>query len=98
MLSTGGGTPCFHGNMGLIMENGFSIYIKMAPASLLDRLVNSKRIRPLVHNKTPEQIKQFIEEKLPIREQFYQQADMVIKGESLDFEHLMSLITKRKLD
>lgn len=98
VISTGGGTPCFHGNMELIMENGFSIYIKMAPASLLDRLVNSKRIRPLVHNKTPEQIKQFIEEKLPIREQFFQQADMVIKGESLDFEHLMSLITKRKLD
>ena len=27
VISTGGGTPCFHGNMELIMENGFSIYI-----------------------------------------------------------------------
>ena len=98
VISTGGGTPCFLGNMELILENGFSIYIKMAPSSLLDRLVNSKRIRPLVHNKTPEQIKQFIDEKLPIREQFYQQADLIIKGESLDFEQLMSEISKEQID
>ena len=48
--------------------------------------------------KTPEQIKQFIEEKLPIREQFYQQSDLIIKGESLDFEQLMSEITKEQID
>ena len=94
VISTGGGTPCFYGNMDIILNCGLSIYIKLSPVSLLDRLTNSKRVRPLVHNKTPEQIKQFIEEQLPYREKFYSKADLVIKGESIEFESLLSQILK----
>ncbi len=92
VISTGGGTPCFHGNMELILETSYSIYIKMSPVSLYDRLVNSKRIRPLVHNKTPDEIKQFVDTTLPLREQYYLQADAVIKGESIDIEQLYQLL------
>jgi len=88
VISTGGGTPCFHGNMELILENSYSVYLKMSPVSLHHRLVNSKRIRPLVQNKTPEEIKQFIDTMLLVREQYYLQADFVIKGENFDIEQL----------
>ena len=42
VISTGGGTPCFHGNMDLIVAQACSVYIKMAPLSLHDRLMHSK--------------------------------------------------------
>jgi shikimate kinase len=92
VISTGGGTPCFLGNMELIIENSFSIYIKMNQLSLADRLINSKKSRPLLLSKSPEEIQQFILEKLPEREIFYNQADAVIKGESLDLDLLFSLV------
>lgn len=92
VISTGGGTPCFLGNMDLIKNNSFSIYIKMSPLSLTDRLINSKKNRPLIKNKTPEEIELFVNETLVKRELFYSQADRVIKGESIDLDQLVSLV------
>lgn len=93
VISTGGGTPCFYGNMDLILENSLSVYIKMAPISLLDRLSHSKKVRPLIKDKTPDEIKEFIENLLPLREKFYRTADVIIKGENLDFDHLLTLVS-----
>lgn len=93
VISTGGGTPCFHGNMDLILENSFSVYIKMSPISLLDRLSHSKKVRPLIQDKTPDEIKEFIKNLLPVREKFYMTADLIIKGENLDFDHLLTLVS-----
>jgi shikimate kinase len=92
VISTGGGTPCFLGNMELIKNNSFSIYIKMSPLSLTDRLINSKKNRPLILNKNHEEIELFVNETLIKREPFYNQADQMIKGESIDLDYLVSLV------
>ncbi len=92
VISTGGGTPCFLDNMTLIKDNSFSIYIKMSPLSLTDRLLNSKKNRPLIQNKTPEELELFVNETLVKRELFYNQADREIKGESIDLDQLVSLV------
>jgi len=93
VISTGGGTPCFLGNMDLIKNNSFSIYIKMSPLSLTDRLIHSKKNRPLIQNKTPEEIELYVNDTLKKRDPFYNQADRVIKGESIDLDQLVSLLT-----
>ena len=88
VLSAGGGTPCFSDNMQLMKNSGVVVYIKMAPASLFDRLSHAKRVRPLVQNKTPEELQQYIDNTLPLRETFYQQAHLIVKGESIDVDNL----------
>ena len=92
VISTGGGTPCFHGNMDLIVAHACSVYIKMAPLSLHDRLMHSKKKRPLILNKSEEEVLQYINEKLTEREKYYLQANHIIKGESLSMEKLVSLV------
>ena len=88
VLSSGGGTPCFSDNMQLMKDSGIVVYIKMAPASLFDRLSHAKRPRPLVQNKTHEELQQYIDNTLPLREPVYQQAHLTVKGESIDIDGL----------
>ena len=97
VLSSGGGTPCFSDNMQLMKDSGIVVYIKMAPASLFDRLSHAKRPRPLVQNKTPEELQQYIDNTLPLREPVYQQAHFTVKGESIDIEALCEEVRKMKV-
>lgn len=92
VISTGGGTPCFYNNMELINQHGISVYIKMHKKSLYDRLINSKKKRPLLTDKSPEQIMNFIHNQLAERESFYKQSKLIIKGESIDIDKLVELI------
>ena len=92
VISTGGGTPCFYDNMELINQHGLSIYIKMHEKSLYTRLIDSKKKRPLIENKSPEHVMDFIHNQLAERESFYQQSKIVIKGESLIFNDLVQNI------
>jgi len=84
VISTGGGTPCFFNNMDLINQNGISVYIRMHPKSLFFRLLNSKRTRPLTSGLDEVSLLKSIEEKLAGREKFYNQAQIIVKGEDID--------------
>ncbi|MBR4535273.1 MAG: shikimate kinase [Bacteroidales bacterium] len=94
VISSGGGTPCFADNMDTMKKSGIVVYIKMAAASLFDRLIHAKRPRPLVQNKSPEELQEFIAVNLPKRETFYQQAHLTVKGESIDIEGMSQEIRK----
>jgi shikimate kinase len=83
VLSCGGGTPCFNNNMELIKNSGISIYIKLSPKALADRLLKSKTKRPLIKNIEPEQLVPKIEEMLILREKFYSQSDITVEGLNL---------------
>jgi shikimate kinase len=93
VLSCGGGTPCFNNNMELIKESGISIYIKLSPKALADRLLKSKTKRPLIQNIEPEQLVPRIEEMLLIREKFYSQSDITVEGLNLKVGDIIELIT-----
>ena len=41
VISTGGGTPCFGDNMDFMLDFGLTIYIRMTPVSLKNRLEGS---------------------------------------------------------
>ena len=84
VISTGGGTPCFHGNMDLINSYGFSVYIHMHPNSLFVRLKNSKRPRPRTSQLTDESLIQRIKADLVHREKFYRMAKLEVRGEDID--------------
>lgn len=92
VISTGGGTPCFHDNMRLMNENGLTIYFQMHPKSVALRLTNSKRLRPITRDIAPDKMLSFVTEQLSEREVFYNQADIIIKGENLDMDELIKKI------
>jgi shikimate kinase len=92
VISTGGGTPCFFNNMDLINQHGISVYIKMHPKSLFFRLLNSKRTRPLTSGLDEVSLLKSIEEKLAKRETFYNQAQIIVKGEDIDVAALVRIL------
>ena len=92
IISTGGGLPCFHKNMELIKQNGISIYLNMSPISIIHRINNSKKKRPLLKNKSPEELQTYVETLLKQREIFYNQASLTIKGESPNIKEIQEEI------
>lgn len=97
VLSCGGGTPCFHNNMKLINENGTSVYIKMEPKDLAERISKSRKNRPLMKNIAKDNLVEEIEKLLTHREQFYSQANIVIEGNNLNIEDLVDRVENFKL-
>jgi len=94
VVSTGGGTPCFNNNMDLINSAGFSVYIQMHSKSLFTRLKNAKRPRPRTSFLDDSSLMQRISDDLTIREEFYKQARLTIKGESPNIDFLVGEVLK----
>ena len=92
IVSTGGGTPCHGDNMDLMLETGLTIYLKMTPQQLTNRLLESSGERPLIKNIPDDQLFEFIEKKLSVREKWYARANIIIEGINLDINRLHSLI------
>jgi len=88
IISTGGGTPCFHGNMDLINSFGITVYIKMQADSLFVRLKNSKRSRPRISQLTDEDLMNRINNDLKVREAYYLKANLEFRGEDIDVSDL----------
>lgn len=76
VLSTGGGAPCFFDNMDVMNKAGTTVYISATPEELAARLLASKTKRPLIENKSPDELVHFIEKHLSAREPFYKKADI----------------------
>ena len=94
VVSTGGGLPCFFDNMGWMKAHGKTVYIKLSPKTLVDRLDRSKNKRPLLREKQGEELLAFITERLAEREAFYLQADYIANGISLSVDELEELIRR----
>ena len=95
IVSTGGGLPCYFDNMDWMKANGKSVYIKLSPKTLADRLETGKEERPLLQDKHGDALVAFIEQKLVEREGFYSQASIIIDGLSLTAERLEQVIVER---
>lgn len=81
IISLGGGTPCFSGNMELILKgvNTYSIYLKTSIIELVRRLFVEKDKRPLIsHVKDKNELTEFIGKHLFERSFYYNQAQYII--------------------
>ena len=84
VISCGGGTPCFFDNFDYMNRQGKVVYLKASPEVLYEHLKLGMAVRPLLLNKTPEQVREFIVEQLAHREQFYSKADYTLDINLLD--------------
>jgi shikimate kinase len=81
VLSVGGGTPCYSGNMDAILaaEQVKSIYLKASLSTLANKLLRKKAKRPLIaHIETIEEMTEFVGKHLFERVQFYNQAEIKV--------------------
>lgn len=88
VIATGGGAPCHGDMMSLMNKNGTSIYIKLSPSDLKERLMQSKSERPLIKGKTEQELLDFITSKLEEREKYYNRANLIIDGIKLGVDQL----------
>lgn len=84
VVSCGGGTPCFFDNMDYMNQLGETIYLKASPETLHTHLKMGKGVRPLLLNKTSEEVEIFIREQLKLREPFYNKAKHIIDINVMD--------------
>ena len=94
VIATGGGTACFNDNMDWMNQHGFTIFLKISPQSAVVRLSQSKVKRPLVYERPPEELPDFINRNYAERLPYYEKAQLTFKGEDLDLDGLIALIPK----
>ncbi len=92
VISCGGGTPCFSDNMDLMNKNGLTVYLRLTPAALVNRLANSRQERPLLKGLPGSDLLEKISNHLPQRESFYLKAQMVVDGISINSEETAAKI------
>lgn len=84
VISLGGGTPCFFDNMDIVNKAGKSVYLRPSEEVLLQRLIKGKSKRPLLAQKSDDEILQVIREQLAWREPFYLRASLVFEASHLE--------------
>ncbi|MDR1455460.1 MAG: shikimate kinase [Tannerella sp.] len=78
VISTGGGTPCFHGNMAFMNAAGTTVYLELSVEELARRTEVCRNTRPVLKNRSGEELRQFIAASLSERSRYYEQADIVL--------------------
>ena len=59
VISAGGGTPCFFDNMDYMNACGDTVFLQVEPEVLFHRLKVAKQQRPLLANKSDEELMNF---------------------------------------
>lgn len=84
IISCGGGTPCFFDNIDYLSRQGDVVYLKATPEVLYKHLLMAKVERPLLKDKTPEELTTYITEHLKEREPFYTKARYTLDVSVMD--------------
>ena len=86
IIACGGGTPCFGDNMELMNSKGTTVLLETSLDKLHTRLMRGRHKRPLIADKTDEELREFIISALEARRPFYSKAQIVFPGDLLENE------------
>ncbi len=89
VISVGGGTPCFEDNMELMNASGKTIFLNSPIDSIIKRLQSRVGNRPLLANKSKEEIANFITENYNERLPYYLKAQHKIQAANIRVEDLL---------
>ncbi|MET3732029.1 shikimate kinase [Moheibacter stercoris] len=92
VLSLGGGTPVYYDNMNQINLHTHSVYLRMTPMELRNRLVHEKENRPLIARIPDDELPEFIAKHLFERSNFYNQAKSIVDVKSKSVDELVEEI------
>ena len=79
-------------------DAGTTVYLKVSVDELANRLEVCKQTRPVLQNRSGEELKQFIADSLENRRPFYEQAQIVFDAEQMMTEQDVQAITDQLTD
>ena len=92
IIAAGGGTPCFFDNHNFMKKMGSTVYLKVTPNELCNRLQLDDK-RPLLFNNKLN-LKDFINKQLLEREKYYQMSNYTIESDSISINQVHELVNK----
>jgi shikimate kinase len=91
IIGLGGGTPCYANNHELLNGDGVtSIYLKASIDTLFNRLVSNKSKRPLIADKSEEEMREFIAKHLFDRSFYYNHAQHKVSVDDKTIEETVN--------
>ena len=84
LVACGGGTPCFFNNMEYMNEHGTTVFLNTPIPRLHSRLMRGRHKRPLIADKSDEELLVFIKEALAKRMEHYSKAQIEFSSERLE--------------
>lgn len=94
IVATGGGLPCFNENMETMNSKGITILLDRPAKELQQRLMNSKKQRPLIKNLENNELLRFIEAKLKERLPFYERAKITLDRNSQSSDEIIKRVNE----
>jgi shikimate kinase len=94
IIGLGGGTPCYANNHELLKSDTVtSVYLKASIETLFNRLNHNKSKRPLIADKSEDEMKEFIAKHLFDRSFYYNQAQhkVVVDDKTIE-ETVMDIV------
>ncbi len=89
VMATGGGTPCFHNNMVLLNEAGYSVFLDTDPDVIATRMLNTELAkRPLFAGQDKNSIVKRIKTMRDERILYYNRAKMTLSGELISAKNI----------
>jgi shikimate kinase len=86
IVACGGGTPCYFDNMEYMNEKGITVFLNASHEALMRRLSipKAKAKRPIIANKTDEELSLFITEAMQQRAPHYNKAMLTFDSSYLE--------------
>lgn len=84
VISTGGGTPCFFDNIDYMNRQGTTVYLDVPLERLFIRLSIARAKRPLIKEKSDDELRTFIAQQLDKRAPHYKKAAYTFVADKLE--------------
>ena len=84
VISTGGGTPCFFDNIEYMNRQGTTVFLDVPLERLFIRLSIARSKRPLIKDKSDDELRSFIKENLDKRLPHYTKATHTFVADKLE--------------
>jgi len=90
VIACGGGTPCFHQNIGMMRQAGKVIYLHSEINCLIENINKEPDKRPLLIGM--EHLREYLTALLSQRKTFYEQAHYILPAENLTLSNFTQII------
>lgn len=98
VLSTGGGTPCFHEGMDYMQEHGVTLYLDVSFEELANRMGREEiKQRPLMQGLAHQKrLAADLKDRFAHRLRTYRKASLLLKGDDLQTGDLLRAFAERQ--
>ena len=97
VISAGGGAPCFFDNIDQLNKQGTTVYLQLTPDKLFNRLKNEADGRPLLADKSDDEMLDLIHKMYDHRASYYEQAVYTVDADRSPkeiVEHILYLLNE----